>query len=58
MFGGNGRGVFMLAAMEVLVLSGDGIWWWGLICNFTNNQERYTEEGKQQIQFQVEGLCE
>ena len=56
MFVGNGRGVYVVAAMEVVMLSGDGVWWWGLICNSTNNQERYTEVRKEQIQFQVDGL--
>jgi len=56
MFGGNGRRVYMVAAMEVVVLRGDGVWWWGWICNSTNNQKRYKEVRKQQIQFQAEGL--
>jgi len=46
----------MVAAMEVVVLRGDGVWWWGWICNSTNNQKRYKEVRKQQIQFQAEGL--
>jgi hypothetical protein len=56
MFGGNGRRVYMVAAMEVVVLSGDGVWWWEWICNSTNDQKRYKEVRKQQIQFQAEGL--
>jgi hypothetical protein len=46
----------MVATMEVVVLSGDGVWCCGWICNSTNKQERYTEVRKEEIQFQVEGL--
>jgi hypothetical protein len=50
MFGGNGRRMYTVAAMEEVVLRGDGVWWWGWICNSTNNQKRY-KEGNSRYSF-------
>jgi len=41
MFGDNGRGVYVLAAMEVMVLSGDG---WGLICGYSFKWRAYVSK--------------
>jgi len=43
-FGSNGREVYVLAAMEVMVLSGDGIWWWGLICRYSFKWRAYVSK--------------